>query len=247
MYSVLICDDEKFQREGLARHIDWAEYGFDTPVLCASAWEALETIRSRHIDLLLTDVRMPGKDGLSLAEECKAEHPHVYVVMISSFAEFDYARQAMKNGAREYLLKPIKPADVRQMLKAFLHWKNVKDESDSTVDATAARVMRLLEENMVEGISIAALAEEVHMNASYLCTLFKKAYGITIAEQMNILQRERACHLLATSDLSMGEIAYQSGNRSASNFAQWFRKNVGMTPGEYRRLIRENPAGTERK
>lgn len=240
VYTVLVCDDEKFQREGLARHVNWAEHGFDTPILCASAWEALEVLRERTVDLLLTDVCMPGKDGLELIEECRAIQPELYVVMISSFAEFDYARRAMQSGAREYLLKPIKPSDVHQVLTTFLHWKSTSEPGTVAVDKNAARVMQLLEEHLVEGITIAELADAVHMNASYLCTLFKKTYGVTIADQMNTLQRERACQLLATSDLSMGEIAYQTGSRTASNFAQWFRKSVGMTPGEYRRLVREN-------
>ena len=239
MYTALVCDDEKFQREGIARHVNWGEYGFDAPILCASAWEAMQVLKEQPVDLLLTDVCMPGKDGLALLAESRSLQPELYVAMISSFAEFDYARRAMQNGAREYLLKPVKPMDVHQMLRSFLQWKNASDESSVTVDKNAARVMQLLEEHIVDGISIAELADSVHMNSSYLCTLFKKTYGVTIAEQLNALQRDRACQLLATSDLSMGEIAYRTGNRTASNFAQWFRKSVGMTPGEYRRLVRE--------
>ena len=238
MYTALVCDDEKFQREGLAHHVNWEKYGFSAPVLCASAWEALEALRQRSFDLLLTDVRMPGKDGLELAAEGKALQPGLYVVMISSYAEFDYARRAMQSGAKEYLLKPIRPSDVHQILSAFLRWKADTDGSAEPADPTLARVLQLLEEHVVEGITIAALAEQVHMNPSYLCTLFKKTYGMTITERMNILQRDRACRLLATSELSVGEIAYQTGNRTASSFAQWFRKEAGMTPGEYRRLVR---------
>ncbi len=238
MYTALVCDDEKYQRDGLARHVQWQEYGFSEPFVCASAWEALEILKHHSIDLLLTDVRMPGKDGLELAAECRVQQPQLYVVMISSFAEFEYARKALQNGAREYLLKPIKPADVHQILSSFLKGKNDADDIGPAGDPNAARVMQLLEEHVTEGITIASLADAVHMNASYLCTLFKKTYGITITEQMNILQRDRACRLLAASELSIGEIAYQTGNRNASSFAQWFRREVGMRPGEYRRLVR---------
>ena len=127
---------------------------------------------------------------------------------------------------------------MHQILSAFLRWKADTDGSAEPADPTLARVLQLLEEHVVEGITIAALAEQVHMNPSYLCTLFKKTYGMTITERMNILQRDRACRLLAMSELSVGEIAYQTGNRTASSFAQWFRKEAGMTPGEYRRLVR---------
>ena len=70
----------------------------------------------------------------------------------------------------------------------------------------------------MDGITIAELAESIHMNPSYLCTLFKKAYGITISDKLNELQRERACQLLATSDLPMGEIAYQTGESQRIQF-----------------------------
>lgn len=95
MYTALVCDDEKFQREGLARHVRWAEHGFDAPILCASAWEALHAMQTQAVDLLLTDVCMPGKDGLELIAECHRLRPDLYIVMISSFAEFEYARKAM--------------------------------------------------------------------------------------------------------------------------------------------------------
>ena len=115
-------------------------------------------------------------------------------------------------------------------------------ESGISTDANAQRAMQLLEEHVEEGITIARLAEEVHMNASYLCTLFKKTYGISISEQLNLLQQKRACQLLATTDLSIGEIGARTGGRSASNFGQWFRKSVGMTPGDYRHLLRSSQA-----
>ena len=158
MYSALVCDDEKAQREGLAHHVHWADYGFETPVLCANAWEALRAMETRTFDLLMTDVRMPGKDGLELAAECHARQSDLYIVMISSYAEFDYARSAMKNGAREYLLKPIRPSDVHGILSAFLQWKSTGDESGISTDANAQRAMQLLEEHVEEGITIARLA-----------------------------------------------------------------------------------------
>ena len=242
MYRALICDDEKVQRDGLAHHVSWAEYGFEQPVLCPNAWEALTALNQQRFDLMMTDIRMPGKDGLELAAESRSIQPELYVVMISSYAEFDYAREALKNGAREYLLKPIKPQDVHQILASFLQWKGTADTGTPGVDQNAARVMSLLEEHLMEGITIAEIAEKVHMNASYLCTLFKKTYGVTIADQLNQMQRDKACQLLAMSDLSMSEIADRTGGRTASHFAQWFRKTVGIPPGEYRRLVREKKA-----
>ena len=97
---------------------------------------------------MLTDVCMPGKDGLELIAECRRLRPDLYIVMISSFAEFEYARKAMQNGAREYLLKPIKPEDVHHMLDAFVGWKAARDTTNVSVDQNAAAVMQLLDNTL---------------------------------------------------------------------------------------------------
>jgi len=101
---ILIVDDEKIFRSLTARTL--AEEGFDTTE-AANAFEALEAIGRRSFDLALLDVRMEGMDGIDLLRLLREESPSTECLILTGFAELDMALHAMKNGAREFLTKPI--------------------------------------------------------------------------------------------------------------------------------------------
>lgn len=108
MYHVLIVDDERIIREGLSRHIPWDEMGISVAAVAASADEALEAVQKHSIDILVTDIRMPGKTGLELIETIIALGYTPQVILISSYNDFTYARQAcMLDIVCDYILKPI--------------------------------------------------------------------------------------------------------------------------------------------
>ncbi|NWL89740.1 DNA-binding response regulator [Paenibacillus sp. 79R4] len=104
--NILVVDDESIIREGIQRTLahHFPEYSVH---LAAKADEAAWLLRTESIDLVLTDVRMPGMTGLELMELSRSRHPHVKWVVISAYSEFAYAREAVRLGARDYLLKPI--------------------------------------------------------------------------------------------------------------------------------------------
>lgn len=241
MYRVLICEDEQHQREGLKKHVRWEKYGFALPELCANGLEAEAALEQAHYDMLITDVCMPGMDGLRLMRDIREKHCDIYIVVISGYAEFTFAQEAVRCGAREYLLKPIHPESVEHLLAEFLREKELKQTSrDSGYPAAVRQCIECMEGCVETGISLDELAAQVHLNASYLSVLFKKETGHTISDYMAELQLRRACVLLGTADFSIGEVAAQTGGRTASNFSQWFRKLKGVSPVEYRRMLRSS-------
>lgn len=104
--NILIVDDESVIREGIKRTIQnaYPQYGI---YLAANPDEAVQMLRSRPIDIVLTDILMPGMTGLELMQLSKASYPHVKWVIISAYSEFAYAKEAVRLGAMDYLLKPI--------------------------------------------------------------------------------------------------------------------------------------------
>ncbi|KRE49022.1 response regulator transcription factor [Paenibacillus sp. Soil522] len=109
--NVLIVDDEPIIRNGLKSFIDWEEHGLALVGDCANGLEALELLRSRPVDILITDIKMPVMDGLELTRNALEVNPQMKVVLISSYDEFDYVREGMKQGAVDYLLKPSLEAE----------------------------------------------------------------------------------------------------------------------------------------
>lgn len=119
MISVLIVDDEPSNLYGLARNIDWEALGYEPPALFESAQESLEALGRASFDVLISDVAMPGMNGIELVERAKRLNPHLQVLMISGYSEFEFVQDAIHVGAQAYVLKPLKPDEVSSRLTAF--------------------------------------------------------------------------------------------------------------------------------
>ena len=114
--NILVVDDESIIREGIQRTLAH-HFPEHRVYLAAKADEAAWLLRTESIDLVLTDVRMPGMTGLKLMELSRSRHPHVQWVVISAYSEFAYAREAVRLGARDYLLKPIGKEALIEMIE----------------------------------------------------------------------------------------------------------------------------------
>lgn len=107
MLRVIIADDEERICKLIQILADWERLGMEVVGTAANGLDALELVRQFHPDILITDIRMPGCDGLALIREAKALSPALEVIIISGYAQFDYAQTAIQYGVGEYLLKPI--------------------------------------------------------------------------------------------------------------------------------------------
>ena len=124
MYKVFLVEDEIVVREGLKTIVPWQQYGFTFVGDASDGETALPRIRQTHPDLLITDIRMPFMDGLSLARIVRAEFPSLRIVIASGYDDFEYAQQAIQIGVDEYLLKPITKA---ALLKTLSELKSKMD------------------------------------------------------------------------------------------------------------------------
>lgn len=113
MYTVLIVDDEPLIREGLRRLIDWEALGYTVIADMASAEEAMEPALALKPDLLITDVRLPGVSGISMIQALRQRGFQGEVFVISGYADFTYAKSAIRYGVKAYLIKPI---DERELI-----------------------------------------------------------------------------------------------------------------------------------
>lgn len=117
MLSLLIADNEKVIRESLAKFIDWEKIGIRVVGCCADGLEALECIIDESPDIIMTDIKMPGLNGLELISKMQDIDRDIEFIIFSGYREFDFATKAMELGVRRYLLKPV---NEEQVLTAVL-------------------------------------------------------------------------------------------------------------------------------
>ena len=117
MIKILIADDEPLVRAGIKAVIPWNDHGFDVIGEVSDGNEAYEKILALKPDILITDIKMPGMDGITLLKKLKQEKVSIQSVVLSCFDEFELVREAMKYGARDYILKlSIDPAKILEVL-----------------------------------------------------------------------------------------------------------------------------------
>jgi len=136
MFKVVIIDDESLITESLKLNVEWEQHGFEIVGNALNGIDGLQLILDTKPDVVFTDIRMPGLNGLELMKQVTKSHPEILFVVISGYAEFAYAQKAIKHGAIAYCLKPIEEEEVANVLmkaKEMLS-KKPHNEKDNLLD-----------------------------------------------------------------------------------------------------------------
>lgn len=120
MYKVIIADDERIIREGIAGKIDWDKLGLHLLDLAVHGTDAFEKITTLKPDIVITDIKMPGMNGLELIEKFSDPVPRIKFIILSGYDEFAFAQKAMEHGIKHYLLKPTDPKEISQVLEEVI-------------------------------------------------------------------------------------------------------------------------------
>lgn len=114
-YSVLLVDDEEEVFQVIMKKLDWGGMGFRIAGYARNGVEALEMAEELQVDVVMTDIKMPYMDGLTLCKKLKESYQKIKVIIFSGFDEFEYAKEAIKIEAEEYILKPVNAAELREV------------------------------------------------------------------------------------------------------------------------------------
>lgn len=130
MRTILIADDERIERSGVRRLLQ--RENLEMEILEATnGKEALQMVREHKPDILLSDIKMPFMTGLELAPKAKEISPDTEIIIFSGYSDFEYAREAMKYGVLDYVLKPIDPAELKRALHGAL--EKIEEREHSSV------------------------------------------------------------------------------------------------------------------
>lgn len=251
--TILVVDDEPRTREGLSRMLSaWCE-GRHEILSADNGVQALEILNAVPVHLLITDIRMPEISGLHLIDRImdqSYEHKPV-VIVISGYADFDYAQRALQLGVVDYLLKPFRRTELIQAVESALQideqrtrverMSKIVDEklldtnlSDLQVNDSIREAKQFIDQHLHEVISLRQVAEHVHLNASYFSVLFKEQLQVTFSEYITRCRVQKAKELLLHTKLPVAEISEQVGYKTAKYFTAIFKEYEGVSPGQFR-------------
>jgi YesN/AraC family two-component response regulator len=246
MYRVLVVEDEYWMCEGLCKIINKLDIQFTVADVAHNGSEALQKLKSEKFDLVLSDIRMPVMDGLELMKEMNSLQLQLPVVIITGHNEFEYARTAFRLGAIDYLLKPIKSNELCDILENWReqHRKSTEDSEAGNIDLNDQNkgaeliqsILKLIENSYMEDLSLSILADQAGFNSSYLSRLFKLETGKGFVQYLREVRMKHACQFLLKSDITIDQVAKSVGFMDEKHFRRTFKKDLGMTPGEYRKI-----------
>lgn len=147
-FTALVVDDEYHIRQGILQTVTWEEYGIGQADSAADGVEAFELLRSTEYDIVITDVKMPRMDGLTLIREMRARGMRSKIIAISGYDDFNYVKQALRYGVENYILKPIDDDELSETLFGAVTSLAVERGGGPTVgndeNATKESVLRRL-------------------------------------------------------------------------------------------------------
>lgn len=244
MYSVVLIDDEQIILKGLRLVVKWAEYNCRVVGTASSAEEGIELIRTLRPDIVFTDIRMPGQDGLTMLGSLVRDFPDMQITVLTGFRDFAYAQEAIRLGVTRFLLKPSKMDEIHEALavmKEKLDRLKPPDSAAAQEESSGfivSRAIAYIESNYTKKLTLQDVADHCFISQWHLSKLINKQTGNSFYDLLNTVRVERAKELLQDPSLKIGEIVDMIGFSDSAHFARVFKKMVGVSANEYRNRIK---------
>ena len=255
MIKVVLIEDEAIIRKSLIVSIDWISLDCSVVGEADSGTEGLALILSVKPDLVITDIRMPGMDGIAMLFEARKSH-NFGSIILSSYGEFEYAKRAISLGVTDYILKPIDEEKFTQAVRTAAgeirlrkRYEQVSEQARPIEEIRFAQLefyfnrenlnpyvkvcLTAIQERYFQKLNLETLAEELGVSASYLSRKFKEATGVTFLDLLNKYRVQRAVSLLQEKNHRVYQVSDMVGFGDYKNFCTVFRKYAGLAPRDF--------------
>lgn len=252
MYKVVIIDDEPIIVEGLSKAVHWEKWDCQVAATAENGQSGIEIIKRENPDILFSDIRMPGMDGLSMIAALKSEHPHMQIAILTGFRDFEYAREAIRLGVTRFLLKPSKMEELEEavevMVQNLSHRKeNTEGEKEEGGPEAAAagsfiaqNAVKYIEENYMEKLKLSDVADHVYVSQWHLSKILNQHVEKSFSDILNHARIEKAKELLREPSLRIGDIAEKVGFLDMAHFSRVFKKHTGFSANEFRNQMKSD-------
>lgn len=249
MYKLLIVDDEPQILEGMKRTLDWAKYGFGCIETSETAEGAISKAVEIYPDIAIFDICI-GKDlGYEAIGKLNTLGlPTKYIIM-SGYNEFEYAREAIRCGVKDYLLKPVNRSKLQEVVEKIivedLHG-TLEGTSDANLDPVLGvrydslskltnHILLRVKADYAQNLTLKLVAEQFRMNGTYLGQIFLKETKMKFSEYLMAYRMQRARERILSTDEKIAGIAQSVGYSNLGYFYTHFHGFYGKSPSDLRK------------
>lgn len=249
MYKILLAECDPLCRLSYRKMNVWSEYGFEISAEAANGREALRLFEKDRYDLLVSNIIMPVMNGIELLREIRNSGNDIFAVYITSHTDFEYTREAILLGAKDFLKKPATERSVGEML-GRIH-KGLGEAENTALSGVVVHVMEqigadidsdvflrnvglFLSDNLCGSVSMTDTAEYFKMSKDYFGKCFKLHTGMSFNSVYTMIKMEYAKTLIDSGKYRNYEISEILGFCDPDYFTKLFKSVTGMTPREYK-------------
>lgn len=247
-YTVVFVEDEQIVRQEIVSSIRWDLLGLELVGTAADGLEGEQLIKQLEPDIVISDIRLPGQDGLTMLSHCPVNH----AIILTGHTDFAYMKQAIRLGVFDYLLKPVDDEELEEALASLV--KKIQEEdkdvenlrkgssgsgelimlprnvNNHVIDATIA----FIAENYANPVGLQEAASYLELSESHLSRLFKEVTGLNFLQYLNAWRVNKAVEMMRNPKKNIGEIATNCGFPTPGYFAKIFKRFTGKTPTQFR-------------
>lgn len=235
--KIIIIDDEPKIRKGLEKILGMHP-GWMIPETFCDGETAIGYLEAHPVDVVITDIHMPGMTGLDMIAKIKEISPNVSFIILSGYGRFEYAQRAIDLGVKKFLMKPTYPEEVTQALE------QIESELTNRMPSTLAqkptnnllimRAKEYIDLNYRKKFTLTEMADALYISPNYLSDLFKKHTGMKFSDYLLEVRMEKSKEYLMDIHYKVGDVSTLVGFSDARYFSSTFRKRYGMSPLEFR-------------
>ena len=249
MLDILIVEDEAPIRDWIAYTISNISEEFNVLATASNGKEAYELALNLNPNVIISDIKMPIMGGIELAKKIKESYPNIYFILLTNYAEFSYAKEAISCGVYEYLIKTdIRPKELKELLDKIndLDKKGKRTNNDIITNEinfvneecnyskSIKKSIDYIHKNYNKHISLQDISNYVFLSHEYFSRLFKEEVGENFSSYLTNYRMKKAENLIKNTDKKISQIAIEVGYANASYFSRSYKKFKGISPEDDR-------------
>ncbi|MDV4150338.1 response regulator [Clostridium sp. AL.422] len=243
-YKYIVAEDEYLIRQNLIKKIEALSIPLELVGEANNGDEAIKLVNELCPSIVITDIKMPGSDGLSLIKYIYHNYPYIKILVLSGYDDFNYAKTALKYDAKDFLLKPVKIDELNSSLQNILVILDSENKENDYFSVDPHKLKpedlgALLEKYILNNYSsidsIYDISDKFGFTNEYLIKILKKFTGDTPNKYLTKIRINKAKQLLINNpELEIKNICELVGYKDASYFSKVFKSNVGVYPSDFR-------------